>query len=316
MQQAIYLAPLRGLTDHIFRTAFERRFGRFDYMLAPFITTVRGRNVAPSHIKDVIGDENDRLRLIPQLLGNDPDDFLRLAVHLHAIGYRSINLNLGCPHPPQVTRKKRGCGLLPYPETVGRFLERVLPALPNPLSIKVRLGLDDGGELERLMPVLNRFPLSEVAVHPRTARQGYRGSVDLDRFETAAALCRHPVVYNGDIASIDDFRNLRRRFPRISRWMIGRGIVRNPFLLQSIRCGRDHHVDYALLRDFHDELFERNRAFLHGPAHLLGKMKGIWAYFSENFKGSRNVLRAIQRCDTMERYCRRVDEAFADQGAG
>ncbi|MBN1577630.1 MAG: tRNA-dihydrouridine synthase family protein [Chitinispirillaceae bacterium] len=314
MQLLLFLAPLRGVTDHIFRAAFERCFGRFDYMLTPFITTVKGRGIAPSHIKDVTGEENDRLRLIPQILGNDPDDFLLLARHLHALGYQSINWNLGCPHP-QVTRKKRGCGLLPYPEFIARFLERVIPALPGPLSIKVRLGLDDGDELKRLMPVLNRFPLSNVIIHPRTGRQGYSGSVDLDRFETAADLCRHPVVYNGDIASIDDFRDRRGRFPQISRWMIGRGVARNPFLLESIRNGHNRHVDYIVLRDFHDELFARNGVLLHGPAHLLGRMKEFWAYFSGNFQKSHDVLMSIQRCITIEMYRRKVDEAFARRGA-
>ena len=315
MPHLLYLAPLRGITDHVFRTTFEQFFGRFDYLMTPFITTVKGREVAESHIKDIIGEENDRKRLIPQILGNDPDDFLLLARHMYRLGYNLINWNLGCPHP-QVTRKKRGSGLLSHPDMAARLLDWVIPRLPCALSAKVRLGMDDTNELERLMPVLNGFPLAEVIIHPRTARQGYAGTVDLERFGETAARCRHPVVYNGDILRLEDFRERRGRFPHIERWMIGRGAVRNPFLLESIRIDRNRWVDFSILRHFHDALFEQNSDLLHGPAHLLGKMKEFWGYFSGIFENSHEVLKTIQRCVTRESYRRRVDEVFNRYGTG
>jgi tRNA-dihydrouridine synthase B len=309
MQHIIYLAPLRGVTDRIFRKAFERYFGRFDYLVAPFITTVKGREVAASHIKDVDGDHNDRLRLIPQILGNDPDDFLLMAKRFHALGYRAVNWNLGCPHP-QVTRKKRGCGLLPYPEIVGQFLQKVVPALEAELSVKVRLGLGDENELKLLMPVLNRFPISEVIIHPRTGKQMYTGGVNLDRFAENVDICRHPVVYNGDIMSPDDFSERQRRFPQVNRWMIGRGAVADPGLLSVLRGDGACRVDDAMLRRFHDDVFTENSLLLSGPAHVLGKMKGLWLYFSQNFQNGKKILKAIQRCSTIEQYRRKVDDAF------
>jgi tRNA-dihydrouridine synthase len=76
--------------------------------------------VARSHLRDLIGEENDRTRVVPQILGNDPDDFLLIARDLYALGYRTINLNLGCPHP-QVTKKRRGSGMLPFGTFSSRF---------------------------------------------------------------------------------------------------------------------------------------------------------------------------------------------------
>ena len=311
MPQKFYLAPLRGVTDGIFRTAFERYFGKFDYLLTPFITTVKGKEVAARHLKDIAGTENDRNRVIPQVIGNDPDDLLLLAKEILRLGYTTVNWNLGCPHP-LVTKKKRGSGLLPHPDLVVSILDRLVSVLPGTVSVKVRLGLIDDTDLERLLPLLNDYPLGEVIIHPRTGRQAYRGPVDLDRFAAAAALCRHPVVYNGDIDSLDFFLALQDRFPRVTRWMLGRGVVRRPMLLATVRSGIVQENDPAILRRFHDELFQENGRVLSGPTHLLGKMKEWWSYFASNFTSGGTVLKKIQRCSTIGQYRLRVDEAFGE----
>lgn len=311
MSLKFYLAPLRGVTDVIFRSAFERYFGKIDYLLTPFITTVKGKEVALRHLKDIVGSENDRKRVIPQIIGNNPDDLLLLAKHIHLSGYTTVNWNLGCPHP-LVTKKKRGSGLLPLPDLVMSILDHVVPALPGKLSVKVRLGLNDDAELERLMPLLNDYPLDEVIIHPRTGKQAYSGFVNLDRFAAAAALCRHPIVYNGDIVSPDGFRSLQHRFPEVERWMIGRGVVHQLTLLDSLRTGTERKGDPVVLRRFHDELFKENGRVLSGSSHLLGKMKEFWGYFASNFNSGKSLLKKIQRCATIDQYQHRVDEAFGE----
>ncbi len=309
MDHKFYLAPLRGVTDLIFRTAFERYFGRFDYLLTPFITTVKGREVAPKHLKDIVSTANDRVRVIPQILGNNAEDLQLLVKHIYLLGYPAVNWNLGCPHPV-VAKKKRGSGLLPYPEMIDAILDRLVSAFEGGLSVKVRLGYSDNTELERLLPLLNDYPLTQVVIHPRTGKQAYRGSVDLERFAAAASLCNHPVVYNGDIVSLEGFSALRQQFPTIRHWMIGRGAVHHPQLLASLRRGENVETALEVLRAFHDEIYSENSRVLFGPAHLLGKMKEFWWYFSSNLKNSSEVLKSIQRCSAIDQYCSKVDAAF------
>jgi tRNA-dihydrouridine synthase len=176
-----YLAPLRGVTDVIFRNTFENHFGKFNYLLAPFIPTVKGTYINPSHIRDIDPQHNDTDRLIPQIIGNDATDIVTLANHMASLGYRSVNLNLGCPHP-QITRKKRGSGLLPYPEMIKTLLDQIMSEIKCSFSVKVRLGLLSSTDLEMVIPVLNQFALSEVIIHPRTGAQMYDGIVDLESF--------------------------------------------------------------------------------------------------------------------------------------
>ena len=310
-KHVFYLAPIRGVTDYLFRNTFERYFGTFDYMLAPFITTVKGISVCNSHVRDIAPEHNDCLRLIPQMIGNNPQEMLTLAKKMIELGYKEINWNLGCPYV-MVTRKKRGSGLLPYPDLIASVLDSVVPEMPCPFSVKIRLGLDQEQEIEKVIPVLNDYPLSEIIIHPRTAKQMYSGTANLDWFEKALNISKHRVVYNGDIFSLQDFLNVAKRFPEVWRWMLGRGVISNPFLLQCSRMGATV-FDIKKLRSFHDDIFIQSRELLSGPSHLLGKMKGIWLYMAGSFPHDKRILKKIQKTGSISNYTDLVNRFFDEQ---
>ena len=232
----LYMAPLRGVTDHWFRTLFAEHFGGFDLAVAPFISSKQDNVMKRSYVKDLLPEHNQVLPVIPQILSKSAGDFVALANFLYDLGYPNVNWNLGCPYP-MVASKKRGSGLLPHTDMIQEFLEDALPRLKGALSIKLRLGYRTAEELLRLIPVLNAFPLTEVIVHPRTGIQLYTGTVDLDAFAQALPLLSPPVVYNGDIRTREDFLFLSRRFPGVTRWMLGRGAIADPFLPAAIQTG-------------------------------------------------------------------------------
>lgn len=309
VQQSFYLAPLRGITDNIFRNSFENHFGKFSLLLAPFIPSVKGTSVCDSHVKDILPDRNDCTRLVPQIIGNDPEQFLVLASKMKSLGYKSVNWNLGCPFP-QITKKKRGSGLLPFPEIIDSFLNHCLPSLQCALSVKVRLGLNCNSELLKIIPVFNKYPLTEVIIHPRTGSQMYSGTVNIEMFEKCAGICSHPVVYNGDILSTNDFIRLSSRMPYVNRWMIGRGMVFNPFLLKSLTTGDPIEKDRDLLISFHQDIFNQSSKILFGPAHLLGKMKEIWMYLSSCFEDKDAILKKIRKTTTVPGYLEITDRVL------
>jgi len=166
----LILAPMRGITTMHYRKAFVHHFQGLDIEMAPFISTVSAERINPKLLKDVLPENNSSLPLIPQVIGNKADDFVQMSIALHDLGYEEINWNLGCPHKP-IRKKQRGSGLLPHPDTVDAILDQVCERSPCRISIKVRLGVSDPSELMQLVPVLNRYPLSEVIIHPRTAEQ-------------------------------------------------------------------------------------------------------------------------------------------------
>jgi tRNA-dihydrouridine synthase B len=180
----LILAPMRGITTMHYRKVFVRHFHGLDIEMAPFISTVRAERIHSKLLKDVLPENSSGLPLIPQLIGNNADDFVHMATALHDLGYNEINWNLGCPHKP-IRKKQRGSGLLPHPDRIDILLNEICDRSPCRVSVKVRLGVSDPSELMKVIPVLNRYPLSEIIIHPRTAEQMYDGQVDLDAFEMA-----------------------------------------------------------------------------------------------------------------------------------
>ena len=309
----LILAPLRGFTDYIYRNTFTRHFDGFDAALAPFIPTVRADGVKPSHLKDVLPENNLAMPITPQLIGNNPDDFIPLAQSLFDLGYESVNWNLGCPFP-MVAKKLRGSGLLPYPKRIEAFLEKTISSIPNRLSIKARLGRKQADEIIKLMQIFNQYPLDEIIIHPRTGVQMYHGEPDLDTFEKCLKMSKHRIIYNGDIYNWAGFTVISKRFKSVNLWMIGRGAISNPFLPAIIKSGKDNWSNKVeRFRLFYEDLFEQYQQAFSGPGHLLDRMKGFWTYFSKSFKNGNKIKKKIQRSHKLQRYQEIVERFFNEE---
>lgn len=308
----LFLAPIRGITDAAFREAFATHFAGFDLAVAPFLTTYQGNRIKPARLAELAPEVNRRLPVIPQILAKDPDNFIALARILCDLGYDTVNWNLGCPYP-MVANKMRGSGLLPHPERIEAFLDKVHGTLPVSLSIKCRLGRKSPDEIFALFPVFNRFPLREIIIHPRTGSQMYTGRVDLETFGRCLDYCDHRVVYNGDIVDTATFAELSGRFPAVSGFMIGRGALMNPFLPAAVKNLPLPADRSGVLAAFHDDLFARYLEMLSGPAHILGRMKGIWNYLAESFVNSRKILKKIRKCQSINRYREICQPIFGEE---
>ena len=182
-QFVLSLGPFQGITDAPFRNVFKRHFGGIDKFYTPFFTGIHKED----HAKNLQGEEidprcNDVETLTPQILSTDAEEILRFAKQCKALGYKEINLNMGCPFP-RVANKKRGCGLLPYPDMVEAMFERVFEEIDIQFSVKCRLGYFNPDEIDAIIPIFNKFPLSELIIHPRIGKQLYKGEADVERFK-------------------------------------------------------------------------------------------------------------------------------------
>lgn len=301
----LYLAPIMGVTDRIYRDCFARHFSGIDCAVAPFVSSVSSRKLKPNYLKDLFPDGNRLLPVTPQILSNNADDFLFVAEKIGELGYSEINWNLGCP-TPMIAKKKRGSGLLPHPDCIEPMLEKICTHWPQGISIKTRLGRVSTDELYTLLRIFDQYPLKELIIHPRLGVQMYSGQVDLTAFARCLALTRHPVVYNGDITDQTFLEECKIQFPTVRSWMIGRGLIANPFLAASCISGPANQLNSSscrkILVSFHNELFSRNEAVLFGPAHLLGKMKAVWKFLGLIFADFHDVLKKINKCNTLARY--------------
>lgn len=305
----IYLAPLQGLTDWIFRAAFAQYLGQFDKVFSPFIRMQNADFYRPSQCNDILPENNVLQRPIPQFLGSDVASFRRFESLCVQHNYNEVNINMGCPYP-MVTGKKMGAGLLAQPAMVQALLDGVFESTALKVSVKCRLGLESADEFEALVPIFNAFPIEEIIIHPRIGKQQYKGVANQDVFTHYAAQLKHSVCYNGDIKNSDDVRVVQQANPQINKFMIGRGMLENPFLLSELRGEQlSNDAKIAKLRGFHDALIEHCKQKYSGDLHFLKRMEEFWEYHHLAFDDGRKIFKHIKKSKTLTQY-----EAIVFQG--
>ena len=210
----IYLAPFQGITTYTYREIFTKYFGGIDKLFTPFFTGVHKAKSLEKRAVELNFTTQNSVEVIPQILSKDAEEILRFADVCQQKGFKEINWNLGCPYP-RVANKKRGSGMLPYPDLVYEILEKVMSKLEIDFSIKCRLGYFNEDEILSLMQVFNNYQISEIIVHARIGKQLYTGDVRPKAFKDALQLSENPMVYNGDIFNKTDFKKFDNEFPEI-----------------------------------------------------------------------------------------------------
>lgn len=305
------LGPFQGITDAPFRNVFKRHFGGIDKFYTPFFTGIHKEE----HAKNLQGEEidpkfNDVETLTPQILSTDAEEILRFAKQCKQLGYKEINLNMGCPFP-RVANKKRGCGLLPYPDMVEAMLDRVFEEIDINFSVKCRLGYFSPDEIEAIIPIFNKFPLSELIIHPRIGKQLYKGEADVERFKRLIPYINAPLVYNGDVFSVNDFGRIRNAVLPMNRFMLGRGLLTNPFLAEEIRGGAWNAPERTeRLHAYVIDLYEDRLRHAGGSPKVLGRMKELWSYMMNSFEEPQVVWRRIKKSNSLKEYEDAVEYVF------
>ena len=139
-----------------------------------------------------------------------------------------------------MTSRNRGAGFLELTRELDRFLDEIFTACPMKISIKTRIGVEDEEEWQQLLKIYEKYPLEELIIHPRLKTDQYKpGTIHMEAFGMAAKKGCHSLCYNGDISSISDCEELLQQFPETDKIMLGRGILRKPWLPSDKMCIRD-----------------------------------------------------------------------------
>lgn len=118
------LAPMEGITGHVFRRVHAECFGALDCYYTPFLPPPRvGNRFGGKAFKEVDPANNQGLNVVPQLMSKNADEFVWAAQVLADMGYREVNLNLGCPSGT-VVAKGKGSGFLRNLDELEVFPER------------------------------------------------------------------------------------------------------------------------------------------------------------------------------------------------
>ncbi len=301
-----YLAPMEGVTRYTYRNAYAQFYGHIDKYFGPFI--------APSHTHcfntrektDTLPENNETIFFVPQILTNCADDFIRTANELAKLGYQEINLNLGCPSGTVVSKYK-GSGFLAIPDQLNAFLYQIFSELDMNISIKTRIGKENANEWSHLIAIYNQYPLKELIIHPRTQTDFYKNTPNWDAFREALSTSVHPLCYNGDIFTKEDYERFRETFPEVTSIMLGRGIITNPGLVCEL-LGISHTKQQLL--QFHNKVYDNYKQISMGEKNVLFKMKELWFYMIHLFENSQKAAKKIKKSKNLAEYDAAVSDLF------
>jgi dihydrouridine synthase, duS len=304
-----YFAPMEGITGYVYRNAYEAVFSGISKYFSPFIVPHQNRDFKQKELRDIFPENNSTLTLIPQILTNQAEDFLRAVHTFQEMGYEEVNLNLGCPSGT-VTAKGKGAGFLAEPEALDGFLETIYEKADVKISIKTRIGIDTGEEFCRLLEIYQKYPIEELIVHPRCLKDYYKKPPDQEIFLWAARHYNGKLIYNGDIFCKEDYQILTERNAHLDGVMLGRGLLRNPGLIQEIL--EDVPATVEQIKNLHDHILEGYMEMLSGDRNVLFRMKELWFYMIEWFaiEGRDKYAKQIKKAQTIAEYRSVVDRIF------
>jgi tRNA-dihydrouridine synthase len=305
----IFAAPLQGFTEATWRNVHNETYGGIDTYITPFIRIEKGE-IRNKDIRDTEKKNNTVPHLIPQIIAATPDELLPIAEFIAKEGYCEADINMGCSFALQV-RKQHGAGLLPHPEAVAALMKATGEMPEIKFSVKMRLGWDNKEEWRNILPILNDTPLTRITLHPRLGREQYKQPADREEFARFYEECRHPLVYNGDLATLEEMNRTAEEFPRLEGLMVGRGLLGNPALGKEYKEQRNlsHGEKASLLAAFHDKFYQAITPRLQGNTQILSKLKPYWEYLLPDME--KRDRKAIIKASTAEKYLAAVNSAIA-----
>ena len=316
-----YAAPLEGITGYIYRNAHHKFFEGVDKYFTPFVTPKPKKGLNTRERNDILPEHNEAMNVVPQILTNKAEDFIKVAGIMEELGYKEVNLNLGCPSGTVVSKKK-GSGFLSDLEGMKYFFDEVFSEVKIDVSIKTRLGMERPEEIIDLIKLYNQFPVSEVILHARVREDYYKKPVNHEAFAQGMSISRHPVCYNGDLFTAQDIQSLKKQFPKLKAVMLGRGMIANPQLTEAF-CEKEFfdgevcseiQPDYMRWKAFVDELCYGYEYIMSGGRNVLFKLKEVWSYMISFFPESEKYGKKIKKAKTVAEYQTIVTALFREAG--
>ena len=323
----IYFAPLEGITDSIYRNTFEKYYGGIDKYYTPFLSPNSTFKFTTREFNQINPEKNNIKNTVPQLLTNKAEHFLWAVGEIAALGYKEINFNLGCPSGT-VVAKKKGSGLLFYPEELDNMLYEIFDGLDTTcaktgssvpeISIKTRLGRLDPDEFYEVLDIYNKYPISELTIHPRIQKDFYREPLKPEYFDYAYEHAKAPLVFNGDIVTVKDINNTFGKYDSIDAVMIGRALISHPELALAYKnyvnqTGDDissaggtqntgASLDLKNFKNFHDDLIIQYSDLLSGETPLLHRIKEFWSFWEVNFPEDGKTIKKMRKAKSLAEY--------------
>lgn len=315
----IFAAPLQGYTTAPWRHWHAEIFGHsldgpFPVAyLSPFLRIDKGK-IKQRELRDIATPLNRNHRLIPQIIFSDSDEFDRLSEAVCNAGYDCVNLNLGCPYPMQ-TGRGRGAALTAAPRRLEAIVTNAIKWKSElRFSVKMRLGMTDHSDWRQTIQLITGFDPEWVAIHPRIARQLYKGELHTDEMAGIVEAIGAPAIFNGDLITVDDIKRIEEStHPHYAGAMIGRGLLARPWLTAEYaalpQSDPARHIE--LTRMFHDRIADHYATTLCGDHQILATLKSFWDYSGSLF--DHRSLKRLRKASRLSDYFAAVADLISTE---
>ena len=225
------LAPMQDVTDLPFWKVIDKRGGA-DVYFTEYFRVRNGSRLEKPILKSITENPTGQ-PVVAQMIGNSIPDLIRTARELQHYPIAAVDLNLGCP-APVVYKKCAGGGLLREPDRVDRILGALREAIETRFTVKTRIGFDTPSTYDKLLSIFSKHNLDLLTVHGRTVKEMYRSPVHYDFIKRSCEEAGCPVLANGNIYSAAKAESVLNE-TNAHGLMIGRGVIRNPWMFEQIR---------------------------------------------------------------------------------
>lgn len=306
MSKPIHFAPLQGYTDDVYRRIHHELIGGISTYYTPFVR-MEGGGVRSKDMRDIRPEFNEGVPVVPQIIVKSMKEFDYLVGIVEEKGYKEIDINMGCPFPMQA-KQGRGSGLLAHTDIVQELAKAIQEKSHLSFSVKMRLGWEDKEEWKPVLDLLNNIPLKQITLHPRIGTQQYKGKVDMESFDAFYNTCKHPLIYNGDLTTIEDIHRIENSYPKLAGIMIGRGLLARPTLSAEYASGKEYSEAGRrnLLHAMHDRLIAHYETTANSEAQIHSRMRLFWEYMETEI--GRKVYKKIMKAGNLKNYLAAVRE--------
>ncbi len=230
-QNNIFLAPMAGVTDVVFRTICKEQGCGLTYSE---MVSAKGIMYNNDNTKKLLEVNKKEGKVAVQLFGSDPNVLADMAKRLDDNDdIVFFDINMGCP-APKIVKNGDGSALMKNPKLIGNIVKAVSSSTKKPLTIKIRKGFDDDSiNALEIAKIVEENGASGLAIHGRTREQFYSGNADWDIIRKVKENVSIPIIGNGDITSPEKAKEMLD-YTGCDAIMIGRAAQGNPWIFKRV----------------------------------------------------------------------------------
>lgn len=300
------LAPMEDVTDVVFRHVVSEA-GRPDVFFTEFTNTESFCHPEGVHsVRGRLTFTEDEKPIVAHIWGDKPDHFREMSIGMAEMGFKGIDLNMGCP-VPNVAAKGKGAGLIQRPETAAEIIQAA-KAGGLPVSVKTRLGYSEIDEWRDWLTHVFEQDIANLSIHLRTRREMSKadahweliGEIKKLRDEIAPDTL---LTINGDIPDRKTGLELAEKYG-IDGVMIGRGIFHNPYAFE--KEPREHTSEELLgLLRLHLDLFDK---YSKEESRLFKPLRRFFKIYVRGIRGAGELRHQLMSTNTTDEVRGLLDE--------